>query len=377
MENQLMEAPQPKAGLVEIASTRSAQEVQAAIVIAQKFPRDEMRAYQKVLDACKRKSLAEKAVYAYPRGDQKVTGPSIRLAETIAKAWGNLDFGLIELEKKVNERTGYGESVMQSYCWDLETNVRSTKIFTVVHKRDTKKGSYKLTDERDIYEIAANNGARRLRSCILAVLPADVVEDAVDACRTTVKSNIKNMTDTVRKMVSAFKDIGVTQEMIEERLGYEIDKITQDDVVDFQSIFNSLKDGTAERSDFFKLGSDDKKESQQQDVQAEQKVEPKSIKKTVKNYAPQTKEEAEKFQSEQAQKSNQEPAKQETTFEEPKTEPREVVIAKLNSLRNDLKMSEQDFFTDCRRVLQKKDNKFSTEELSKLVEYYTNQKGQK
>ena len=134
----------------EMMISRQAQEVQAAMVVAKRFPRDEIEANNRILNACKRKSLAERAIYEYPRGGENVTGPSIRLAEVMAQNWGNLDFGITELEQK------NGESTVMAYCWDLETNTRQTKIFTVPHIRYTKKGSVALTDPRDIYEMVAN-----------------------------------------------------------------------------------------------------------------------------------------------------------------------------------------------------------------------------
>lgn len=50
---------------------------------------------------CERKLVAENAVYQYPKGGQKVQGPSIRLAEVIARNWGNIDYGIIELDQKM------------------------------------------------------------------------------------------------------------------------------------------------------------------------------------------------------------------------------------------------------------------------------------
>ena len=79
---------------VEIASTRAAQEIQATLVVAKRFPRDETGAYNKIMEACKRTSLAEQAIYSYPRGSETVEGPTIRLAETMARAWGNIEFGI-------------------------------------------------------------------------------------------------------------------------------------------------------------------------------------------------------------------------------------------------------------------------------------------
>src|SRR5688572_14016429 len=172
-------APVNDESAMAIATTRAAQETQAAMVIAKRFPRNEDAAFQRIMQACQRKSLAEVAQYAFPRGGQTVSGPSIRLAEVLARSWGNLDFGIIELEQKP------GESTMMSFCWDLETNARSTKIFTVKHLRSTRQGNKELDDPRDIYEMTANQGARRLRSCILSVIPGDFVEAAMEQCDKT------------------------------------------------------------------------------------------------------------------------------------------------------------------------------------------------
>ena len=117
--------PAGRSATTEMVMTRQAQEVQAAMVIAKRFPRDEVESYNRILRACKRKSLAEQAMYEYPRGGTKVTGPSIRLAEMMAQNWGNLDFGILELEQK------NGASQVMAYAWDLETNTRQVKIFSV------------------------------------------------------------------------------------------------------------------------------------------------------------------------------------------------------------------------------------------------------
>ena len=86
----------------EMMISRQAQEVQAAMIVAKKFPRDEYEATERIKRACQRTTLAEQAIYSYPRGGQNVTGPSIRLAEAMAQCWGNLDYGIIELDQKNN-----------------------------------------------------------------------------------------------------------------------------------------------------------------------------------------------------------------------------------------------------------------------------------
>ena len=159
-----------------MATTRQAQEVQAAMVVAKNFPRNPRQSLDRILESCNRPTLAENATYEYARGGNKIYGPSIRLAECIAQSWGNIDFGFIELDRSK------GESTVMAYAWDLETNTRQSRVFSVKHQRDTKDGSYALTEERDIYETIANHAARRIRACILALIPGDVIDAAMHQC---------------------------------------------------------------------------------------------------------------------------------------------------------------------------------------------------
>lgn len=234
----------------EMAISRQAQEVQAAMVIAKKFPRDEVQSFNRIMRACQRKTLAEQAMYEYPRGGTKVTGPSIRLAEAMAQNWGNLDYGIIELEQK------NGESQVMAYAWDLETNTRQTKIFSVPHIRSTKKGNVTLTDPRDIYELVANQGARRVRACILGVIPGDVIDSALTQCNETLLSDNGNvpLVDLVRQAAALFQnDYGVTVQMLEKFIGCKSESFSMNDLIRLKRVYKSLKDGMAKREDYFEM----------------------------------------------------------------------------------------------------------------------------
>ncbi|WP_329808960.1 hypothetical protein [Enterocloster citroniae] len=232
--------------------SRQAQEVQAAVVIAKKFPRDEYEAMERIKRACQRPSLAEQAVYSYPRGGKNVTGPSIRLAEAIAKSWGNIDAGVIELGKQE------GRSEMMAYAWDLETNTRVSKTFSVEHSRDTKQGKKALTDDRDIYEATANFGARRMRACILSVVPGDVVDMALEECHHTLTSGNKEpMKERLDKMLEAFKkDFKVAREQLEEYCGRQYGAFGEEEIYILKGVFKAIKDGQAKVSDYFPIKSD-------------------------------------------------------------------------------------------------------------------------
>lgn len=220
-----------------MAMTRQAQEVQAAMIVAKRFPRNPVESMNKILDACTRKTLAENAMYSYPRGGQEVTGPSIRLAECLAQNWGNIDFGYIELEQK------NGESQVMAYAWDLETNTRQSKVFSVPHRRDTKSGGYALTDSRDIYEHVSNQASRRVRSCILAVIPGDVIEGAVKQCELTLNSGDIPLEKRISDMVAKFSELGIDTEQLKGFIGKNVDAFQPQDVVRLAKIYRSIKDG--------------------------------------------------------------------------------------------------------------------------------------
>ena len=180
-----------------MATTREAQEVQAAVFMAKRFPRNEDESRARILRACKRQGLAGKAIYSYPKGGQKISGPSVRLMEAIAQSWGNIQCGVVELEQRE------GESTCMAYCWDIETNTRECKVFTVKHAISTKNGMKVLTDPRDIYELVANQGARRKRACILNIISGDIVDEAIDACNKTLAGgNQRPLIDRLREAVS-------------------------------------------------------------------------------------------------------------------------------------------------------------------------------
>ena len=233
-------------GTVAVESSRAIAEAQGKLIMAKRFPRNYTESYAKAIEACQRKGFAEKAFFSYPRGGQTVTGVTIRFAEEMARCYGNLDYGIKEMSHEE------GKSEMQAYCWDLETNTISSQNFTVEHVLEVKGGNRKLTSQRDIYERTANDGARRLRSRILAILPPDLVEDCITECkRTLAGQNDIPLIDKVKNMVTAFAKLGVKKEMLEKRLGHTIESVNADELTEYIGIYNGLKQKETTISDWF------------------------------------------------------------------------------------------------------------------------------
>jgi hypothetical protein len=247
MGNDLSNDVKRDSAVAEMVVSRVGQEVQISMAAAKKFPRDENEAHKKIMRSCARIGLAEVAEYTYPRGDKKVSGPSIRLAEAIAQGWGNIEYGIIELENSK------GKSEMMAYAWDLESNSRVTKVFSVKHWRDTKQGGYALKDERDIYELTANFGARRVRACILGIIPGDIIDGAIKECRKTIKGDNKTpIEDRIKIMLNAFeKEHRIDTAGIEEYIGCKAKAFSENDLIKLRGIHQSIVDGMSTPADYF------------------------------------------------------------------------------------------------------------------------------
>lgn len=234
------------AGAVAIESDRAIAEAQGRLALAKRFPRDEVRARAKIMESCSRISLADGATYKYSRGGKPVSGPSIRLAEELARCWGNISYGMYELSR------GDGYSEMEVYARDDESNTETKQRFTVRHIRDRADGGAVLSTERDVYEIAANMASRRMRARILALIPADIKKDAVDKCRETMAGNADEpLQDRINKAVAFFAKHGISIERLEAYAGCAVTQMTAEHLVDLREILSSVKDGEAKMADFF------------------------------------------------------------------------------------------------------------------------------
>lgn len=248
--NELMEQARPTGAsqATAIEQTRAVAQVQGALVVAQQRPRDTMAAAQRMREACQTTRLAEKAFFAYDRGGSTVKGASIHLATELARCWGNMDYGIVELARDDDE----GVSEMMSYAWDLETNMRSSNTFIVPHRRDTRTGAKALTDQRDIYENNANNAARRLRECIFRTMPKAFTEEAQELCRATLEhGGGRPIAEQREKLVEAFAAINISSRRVSKRVGKAIDKLTAFDLGELRIAYRSITTGEALASELF------------------------------------------------------------------------------------------------------------------------------
>jgi hypothetical protein len=245
--------PQPAQGMASAnaEANRAVAEIQSAMTIAKRFPRNEIQAIENIKNTFGRRSLAEVSQYQYAKGGTSVSGPSIRSAEAIAQRWGNIQFGFREISRGINDK-GIGYSEIEAYAWDIESNTKRPAIFIVPHWRDSKKGGYEIKDEREIYELTANMAQRRVRACIMAVIPGDIFDEAMIVAEQTLKANADLSPEGLKKLADTFKnEFGIPKSDIEARIQRKLESIQAGQVVQLKRIYRSLVDGMSEPSDWF------------------------------------------------------------------------------------------------------------------------------
>ena len=236
-------------------ASREQHEIQSAVVSAKKFPRNENNVFVKVAQAFSRATMAQSAVYSFPRQGGQVTGASVDTARELARLWGNLRYGM-RIVQADEERVR-----IRAYCLDLETNayVEAEDDFAKkIMRKDKRTGEVRwvIPDERDARELVNRRGAIIIRNCILQMLPSSLIEEALATAKKAQQSNAKNDIATsregvVKEMVLAFNRVGVSVTALESRIGRSLDLITAEELAELRQVHKSIKDGILERDEAF------------------------------------------------------------------------------------------------------------------------------
>ena len=197
-------------------------------------------------------------------------GPSIRLAEALISAWGNAEAGWKEVARhwdpKGADGNGCNVSECVAYCFDKETNVRREISFSVPHTRDKNETDSRgkktgkmlrvaLDNERDIYELCANMASRRIRACILQVVPGWLTEEALEIVSATLKKddNAEKLPERIQSMEAKFLELGVSRSQLEKKLGHSLEPndMTMAEVYRLGRVYTSIADGMIRMNDVF------------------------------------------------------------------------------------------------------------------------------
>ena len=255
----------------EMVAEQTRAEVQGAMTLAKKFPRDEEQARKSIVASCQSIKFAERAVYKKPVGKIKVgnnwvqnyvEGPTIRFAEEMLRHWGNVktqEFIIYEdferrlvrvVSSDLQSNTSYSEDIIVEKTVERKNPVGRE----VVRERLNSSGekvSIVLATEDEIRNKEKALVSKAIRNNGLRLIPAHIVEEAIDYAKGIILSGVgKNVDDAIRKMKESFVDLGITVEDIEKYLKHPISKITTEDILELKKVHRAIKDGEAKWNDY-------------------------------------------------------------------------------------------------------------------------------
>lgn len=255
----------PEQGLA-VKGSEAVAEVQAAAVLAMQNPRDELEAWERVAQSCKRPGFADGAEYSYTRGDSHVSGPSVKLAREMARCWRNIRYGIRVLDMTREEVQ------VEGWAWDLETNARVSSEARFARRVQRRRGEETVwveADERNLRELVNKHGAIAVRNAILQLLPPDMVDAALKLARKTMAGAVdekleQNREEVLGKVMAAWQSYDVTTPMLEKYLGKLVGDWTGEDVAKLRAAYESVRDGNSDPAEYFDMSGERKGAAQQE-----------------------------------------------------------------------------------------------------------------
>jgi len=180
-------------------------EVESQLSAAHRYPRSITKFMRSALSmATISREVAESCIYALPRGGKTISGPSIRLAEICASAFGNLHVAARIIE------TGEKEVVAQGGAWDLEANSRAT---VESRRRITDKNGKRYND--DMILMTANAAASiALRNAIFRVVPRAYVDTIFAKVKEVAVGKASTLVDRRAEVLARLAKLGATQDRV-------------------------------------------------------------------------------------------------------------------------------------------------------------------
>lgn len=210
-------------------------EIDMQVATAHKFPRSIKRFRDEAMQMVTlNESVAESCIYALPRDNKTIEGPSARFAEVVASAWGNCRAGARVISDQ-------GEFITaQGVFHDLERNVAIT--FEVQRRITNKRGQRFSADMIAVTGNAASSIA--LRNAILKGVPKAFWDDMYQAARKTVMGDIKTLANRRAEAIKAFVAFGVNQQQITEKLEVAgIEDISLEHLVILRGLLTAIREG--------------------------------------------------------------------------------------------------------------------------------------
>lgn len=236
MDNEIIEVKQ-----AEMLQAINRAEVDIQIATAKQYPRDINASLNKIATyAMMDKETAEDCFYVLRRQDANgnssvIEGLSVRMAEIIAGAWGNL-----RVQTRIIGNDGRMITA-QAICHDLETNFAVSK--EVKRRITTKSGK---TYSEDMQVVTGNAAASiAFRNAVLAVIPKAITKRVVNEVKQVALGQAIDVETARKNCLANFAKAGVNESMICQYLGIKsIAEIDKERLFELRATWNAIREGT-------------------------------------------------------------------------------------------------------------------------------------
>ena len=258
-----MNQPQQHGGEIEVLERETegdglglmslnAAEINQQIATAKRYPRSIKEFVREATEMVSMsQSIAAECMYSLKRGrgeDSKVIeGPSARMAEIVASAWGNCRAGARIISEDDRFVTAQGGFI------DLQRNVAITYA---VRRRITDSKGRKYSD--DMVGVTANAACSiALRNAVFKGVPKAFWQEIYRVARATAIGDAKTLGSRRQDMLAAFGKMGVSPDKVFALLEVKgVEDISLDHLALMVGIFQSIRDGETTIEEAFTVKTD-------------------------------------------------------------------------------------------------------------------------
>lgn len=256
MDNKPIQVEQPKVEVLSLSNAESLaalnrSEIDVQIATAKQYPRNLAQALKNMETwATMDEDTAGSCFYSLRREGKVIEGPSVRMAEIIAAAWGNL-----RVQARVIANDGK-KITAQGICHDLESNLAAS---SEVSRRITGRDGRTYSDDM---QITTGNAACAIakRNAIFSVVPAALTKKILEKAKQVSIGKSMTLEQSRAKMLEYYQKIGVTEKQLLDYLSIsKVDEVDTDMVVELRGLANALKEGSTTIQEAFAPKVDESK----------------------------------------------------------------------------------------------------------------------
>lgn len=211
-------------------------EIDMQVSTAKNYPRELTQVLNKIETyATMNTETAEDCFYVLRRGGSTIEGISVRMAEIIASAWGNL-----RVQTRIIGNDGK-TITSQGVCHDLETNVA---VSVEVQRRITNKNGRTYNEDM---QVVTGNAASAIafRNAVLKVVPKAVTKKVIARAKEVALGQSLDLETSRQNMIQYFAKLGVTEQQLFEYLDIKSrEEIDKEAVFELRATANAIKEGT-------------------------------------------------------------------------------------------------------------------------------------